>query len=43
MVVWVFNKIRSIRIENKIKGIKKRAEVEKYLKSNNFRDVAQPG
>ena len=33
----------AIKVETKIKGIKKRVEVEKFLKENNFRGVAQSG
>ena len=33
----------AVRIERKIKGIKKREGLEKYVFKNVFRGVAQPG
>ena len=33
----------AIKVENKIKRIKKRIVIERYLRENNFRGVAQSG
>jgi putative endonuclease len=33
----------AIKLERKLKGIKKRDRLEKYVIGNNFRGVAQPG
>ena len=33
----------AIKAERKIKGIKKREGIEKFILENNFRGVAQPG
>ena len=33
----------AVKVETKIKRIKKRIEIEKYLRENDFRGVAQSG
>ena len=33
----------AVKEERRIKGIKKRDGIQKYVKNNNFRGVAQPG